>query len=208
MTTDRVIRETEMTNAEPTVKTDLEILEELEAEFPANQLKTLRGFSYIPEPIVRQRLRDVLGLNWNWEIVKETETVFKGKDAVVVTGRLTLKLPSGNVVTREAHGGSNLDNGMRAGDAFKSAGSNALKKAAYLIGIGAYLGLNSAEGVDDTTSWGSSNSGGFSNAPAGNAPAGGGWGGNTTAVAPNQTVNPPTAGTPVGNTGGGWGNNS
>lgn len=204
MTTDRVIMETEMTN---TGKTDEDVLNELEKEFPANQLKTIRGFSYIPEPLIRQRLREVLGLSWNWEIVKETETMFKSKPAVVVTGRLTLKLPSGDVVIREAHGGSPLDNGMRPGDAHKSAGSNALKKAAYLVGVGAYLGLNGAEGVDDTTTWGSSSSdnhqGGWGNAPAGNAPAGGGWNGGT-AVAPNQTLNPPTAGTPTGNTGG-WG---
>lgn len=204
MTTDRVIMETEMTS-DQTPQTDEEVLEALEAEFPANQLKTIRGFSYIPEPLIRQRLREVLGLNWNWEIVKETETMFKSKPAIVVTGRLTLKLPSGNVVTREAHGGSALDNGMRPGDSHKSAGSNALKKAAYLIGVGAYLGLTSAEGVDDTTSWGNNNNSGNSNsnwgnAPAANAPASGGWSGGGSTAAPNQT--------PPAGTGGGWGNNS
>lgn len=205
--TNRVIMETEMTS-EDTPRTDAEVLEALEAEFPANQLKKLKGFSYIPEPLVRQRLRDVLGLDWNWEIVKESETIIKNKPSIVVTGRLTLKLPSGNVVIREAHGGSALDNGFRPGDAHKSAGSNALKKAAYLVGVGAYLGLSSAEGIDDTTSWGSSDGsqggGSWDNAPAGNAPAGGSWGGGT-AVAPSQTVNPPSTGTPGGYTSGGWG---
>lgn len=163
---DRVIVETSMTEEKIEYTTDAEVLAALKEEFPADQLKTLSGkFQYIPEPIVRKRLEDVLGLNWDWEVVTEVETTFKGKAAVVIRGRLSFRLPSGQLVVREAHGGSALDNGYRAGDAYKSAGSNALKKAAYLMGIGSYLGLNNAEGIDDTTSWGNnSTQGGQSNA--------------------------------------------
>jgi hypothetical protein len=157
-------------------KTDEEVLEALEEEFPEEQLKTIetgsgrnrKKFSYIPEPVVRNRLREVLGLNWSWEILREADTTFLVWDrdageklpqpAVVVTGRLTVNLPSGITVSREAHGGSLLYSGNKAGDPHKSASSNALKKAAYLFGVGAYLGLNSEEAIDDTTSWGTSNS--------------------------------------------------
>jgi hypothetical protein len=41
-----------------------------------------------------------------------------------------------------------------AGDPHKIATSNAFKKAAYLCGIGSYLGLEDLEGMDDTTSMG------------------------------------------------------
>jgi len=175
--------ETQMTEKDETIETedrdtwsDTRILEELSKEFPINNLKTVNNkFTYIPEPLIRQRLDDVLGLNWSWTITRETETIFKKKAAVVITGRLTLNLPSGAIVIKEAHGGSVLDNGFKAGDSYKSAGSNALKKAAYLAGVGAYLGLEGAEGIDDTTAWdnsGSSQAGaGWANAPAGTAPA-------------------------------------
>lgn len=164
----RILVETIMTNKDILKDTwsDEKILEELYKEFPDHQLKVLNGkFKYIPEPLVRKRLDDVLGINWNWEITRESETVFKGKPSIVVTGRLTLNLPSGGKVIREAHGGSAVDNGFRAGDAHKSAGSNALKKAAYLVGVGAYLGLESAEGIDDTTTWGTPASSSSSSTP-------------------------------------------
>jgi hypothetical protein len=146
---------------------DKAILKALTAPFEASELRKKGKFSYIPEPVVRNRLQEVLGLDWDFEITNETITKFKDKEAIVVKGRLSAALPSGRTVVREGFGGSLLSNGMTAGDGHKSAASNALKKAAYLLGVGAYLGLDGLESIDDTTQWGS---------PP--APAGGNsWGG-------------------------------
>lgn len=123
-------------------------------------------FTYIPNVYVSERLDDVVGLNWNWEVVdtkiitvkKEVkDKVPSGGDQytyvtretsveqVSMLGRLTIHLPSGKSVFRDAWGGSDLDKGSQAGDAFKIADSNAFKKAAYKFGIASYLGMDGME---------------------------------------------------------------
>lgn len=155
-----------------TIATDEIILEKLTEKFDKRYLKSRRvgnkNFIYIPEPLIRDRLNEVLGLNWEWEIREdkllpynqEAERMTKFTQErdprenlqVVVRGALTIHLPSGKAVVREAFGGSPLLNGSMAGDAHKSASSNAFKKAAYMFNVGAYLGLDNLDAIDDTTS--------------------------------------------------------
>jgi len=180
---------------------DQKILEKLSAPFDAKDLRKKQEFSYIPEPVVRQRLQDVLGLNWDFTITSEIDTTFRSEPAIVVRGQLTVYLPSGRTITREGYGGSPLKNGMAAGDAHKGAASNALKKAAYLFGVGAYLGLkgNSLESIDDTTSWG--------NAPTQSTPNSGWVNNNNSAPAEPAPVAAPVVAPIQGgnNNQGGWG---
>jgi len=190
-------------------KIDNPILEKLTAKFEESSLKKKGKFSYIPEPLVRERLQEVLGFNWSFEITSETNTLFKNNEAVVIRGKLTAYLPSGRVVVREGYGGALRDNGMSAGDPQKSAASNALKKAAYLLGVGSYLGTDGLESQDDTTSWGSSNSSGYgSNNASGNSgwgagPAPGSTAAPTAPAAPVQEAPVPTPGS-TGGTPSGW----
>lgn len=148
------------------VEADIDILNALTQKFDPSLLKERNGFTYIPEPLVRDRLTAVLGFDWDWVILKHELVPFnqenknltyytKERDPrehlqVIVHGSLTIKLPNGQVARRDAFGGSALISGSMAGDAFKAASSNAFKKAAYLFGIGAYLGMDDLESTDDT----------------------------------------------------------
>jgi len=181
--------------------TDREVFEGLTAKFPETDVRQRSGggrktFKYLPEPVVRNRLNEVLGLNWNWEVISENESEFKGKSCIVVCGKLSIFLPSGKEVIRTGHGGSLLDNGNAAGDAYKAASSNALKKAAYLMGIGSYFGLESEESQDDTSGWGAPQA----------APASQGWGGNSSPQPSNSPAGDGGWGPSGGSAGGGWGN--
>jgi len=192
-------KETVTDNTTALAQTDTEVFERLSERFDESDVKSRPGgggkrFKYLPEPVVRNRLSEVLGLNWDWEIVSETETEFRGKQCIIVRGRLTITLPeSGRKVTREGHGGAELGKGNAAGDSYKIAASNALKKSAYLMGIGAYFGLDSEESQDDTSTWGS--------APQ-SAPSAGSWG-----SAPSTPINPSSGGWggSDGGSGGSWG---
>lgn len=135
-------------------------------------------FTYIPVHYIQERLDEALGFSWDWQIVDVKETVFRTQDkgtwdsqtrsyvggggvkeipAVSITGRLTITLPSGQRVSRDGTGGADLDKGIGAGDGHKIAASNALKKAAYMFGVGTYLALDGDDAMDDTTMMGSVN---------------------------------------------------
>lgn len=171
---------------------DSNVLEQLKAPFEESQVKKRKGpydkkikknkyFTYIPVHFVRERLDEVLGFNWEWEVVDILPTTFQSKSkgewdqetrsyvgggelvetpGVVITGRLTVLLPSGKKVFRDGTGGASMDKGMGPGDAQKIAASNALKRAAYMFGVGSYLALESDEALDDTSTF----SNDFSNA--------------------------------------------
>lgn len=133
--------------------------------------KSNKYFTYIPVPFIRERLDEAAGFNWDWQIISITPTTFQSKSkgtwdnntksyigggdvqetpGVVITGRLIVTLPSGKKVSRDGTGGASVDKGMGPGDAQKIAASNALKRAAYMFGVGAYLALDSDEAMDDT----------------------------------------------------------
>jgi hypothetical protein len=123
-------------------------------------------FDYIPTDHLHERLDAVLSLNWSWEIVDKLRISFikavkvkkddengryhfeeeeKEVEQVIVCGKLTIVLPDGRTVVREALGGCDITYGSQAGDSYKIADSNAFKKACYKFGIGRYLGIEGAE---------------------------------------------------------------
>lgn len=161
---------------------DLKVIEKLKEPFEGKQEKKRKGpwdkstnshkyFKYIPVDIIQERLDNVLGTNWNWEILSVETTSFRKKTggykdrktgnyieeniidlpASSVTGRLTITFPSGKIVSRDGIGGATIDKGLDGGDAQKIAASNALKKAASLFGVGAYLSLEGNDTMDDTS---------------------------------------------------------
>ena len=158
------------------------ILSKFKERFPDEVIKAREGpkkkvggkwvgqiFQYIPTDHLHERLDDVCGIYWTWEILGHTvitvtknskEKVYKDDsdrydlvdkqkivDQVVVWGRLSILLPGLPMpINREAFGGCDVSYGSQAGDSFKIADSNAFKKACYKFGIGRYLGL---EGLED-----------------------------------------------------------
>jgi len=175
---------------------DEQILKELKAPFEKHQEKKRKGpwdkktrknkyFIYIPVHYIWERLDNILGVNWNWEILEEKSISFRKKSGgyadkntgqfieekitdlpgVSVTGRLTITFPSGKIAYRDGIGGATIDKGMDAGDAQKIAVSNAFKKAAFFFGVTAYLALDGDEAVDDTTTFTNDYSNNYSSAP-------------------------------------------
>lgn len=93
-----------------------------------------KSFTYIPASEVVNRLNAVLGVGgWSFECreVSQPDAKF-----LVVHGRLTA---CGG--TFEQYGGHPVHNNTDAGDNWKSAASDAMKKCAAMIGIGLYLAL-------------------------------------------------------------------
>jgi hypothetical protein len=173
-------------------KQDLEILAELKKPFPEEILEKKDGpkkqingvwvrlkFFYIPAEHLHERLDEVFGLKWSWEL-KETKIVDVTKEKkekqyangervgttskiveekqVITFGRLYAHLPSGRVVTRDACGGCDITYGTTVGDAFKIADSNAFRKACIKLGIGRYLILEGKAEVADQGSYSKGNS--------------------------------------------------
>ncbi len=95
-----------------------------------------KEFDYITIEQCVSRLNEVLGIG-NWEFtVLEHGTDEKG---VWVLGRLIIDTGEGLCVRRDQFGECATHTGMSTGDARKGAASDALKKAASLIGVGLYL---------------------------------------------------------------------
>lgn len=116
-------------------------------------------FSYVPTEHCIKRLDDTMPLSWSWSVVQHERVSFirtkkwfdvkkqsevsqeQNCDQVIVHGRLTLYFPDGPI-SQDAFGGSEITSGSgQAGDQYKIAASNALRKACYQFGIGAYLGF-------------------------------------------------------------------
>lgn len=122
--------------------------EKLEAEFPEAMLsKVPKGgakLTYIPVAEVVHRLNEVLGTGrWSWAV----DNVWRDEqdsDWVLARGTLTATVDGetcsisgegGVLVKRTRSAGEIVD----LGDEFKGASSDALKKAAQRLGVGAYL---------------------------------------------------------------------
>lgn len=91
---------------------------------------------YVEVGYVQAKLNEAFGqLNWNWEILERGETSRKldktAEGEVWVKGRLTvLDHKKGYKIFKDAFGQHPIYPGTPYGDALKSAGSDALKKAA------------------------------------------------------------------------------
>jgi len=115
----------------------------LEKPFNPEQIKQRDGnfgktLDYIEAHAVIQRLNDAFDADWNFRILKHE--ILKETDEVVVIGELS----AGGVI-KSAFGGSKITRARESGemislaDDLKAAATDALKKAATLLGVGLHL---------------------------------------------------------------------
>ena len=115
----------------------------LEARFPDEAVKSRPGsfgktLNYVEGAAVVARLNDVLDGEWSF-VIAENRELPTGE--ILVLGRLTVL----GQITKEAFGRSSpaisRETGevLSAGDAYKSAATDSLKKCASLVGLGLYL---------------------------------------------------------------------
>ena len=115
----------------------------LEKPFEPSQIKQRQGnfghiLDYVEGHVVTSRLNEAFEGNWTFEIVKYR--VLKDTDEVLVLGKLTAE-----GVTKMAFGSKEIERSkdtkaiISLGDALKAASTDALKKAASLLGVGLYL---------------------------------------------------------------------
>lgn len=109
-----------------------DILERLSAPFAPEEVKVRRGprgdMRYITARVARRRLNEVLGVNWSCRIEPAEKWV---------KCSLTITLPDGTRVTREALGG--YADMPSEEDKVKSGDSDAFKRCCVLFGVGEYL---------------------------------------------------------------------
>ena len=104
---------------------------------PRELIRTRKGrggkiFSYVPHEHVTRLLNEAFGHCWSFEV--EVLSAFCSQNEVTIKGRLTVPSPHGQIV-KEAFGSQEFLPQMPPGDALKGAQSDALRKAASLLGI-------------------------------------------------------------------------
>jgi len=115
----------------------------LEKPFEPSQIKQRQGnfghiLDYVEGHVVTSRLNEAFDGNWSFEIVKYR--ILKETGEVIVLGKLTAEN-----VTKMSFGSKEIarNKDTRAiislGDDLKAASTDALKKAASLLGVGLYL---------------------------------------------------------------------
>jgi hypothetical protein len=113
-----------------------EIATAIAAAFDKSEVKQRPGrggkqFSYIDARVVGRRLTEVLGLaGWDFQ------ATVADADRQVVHGRLTVRI-EGQTIVREDFGYPNTPDSDE--EPLKSAASDALKRCAVQLGVGAYL---------------------------------------------------------------------
>jgi len=136
----------------------------LEKQFEPNQIKQREGngrmLDYIEGHSVIQRLNDAFASEWSFEILEHK--ILENSDEVIVLGKLT----AGNIV-KSQFGSSNITRARETkaiislADDLKSAGTDALKKCATMLGVGLHLyGNGQAKGGSGQSGNGNSNAGG------------------------------------------------
>jgi len=115
----------------------------LEKTFEPSQIKQRQGkfghiLDYVEGHVVTSRLNEAFDGNWSFEVVKYR--ILKDTDEVLVLGKLTAE-----GVTKMAFGSKEIERNkdtkaiVSLGDDLKAASTDALKKAASLLGVGLYL---------------------------------------------------------------------
>ncbi len=115
----------------------------LEKPFEPSQIKQRQGkfghiLDYVEGHVVTSRLNEAFDGNWSFDVVKYR--ILKDTDEVLVLGKLTAE-----GVTKMAFGSKEIERSkdtkaiVSLGDDLKSASTDALKKAASLLGVGLYL---------------------------------------------------------------------
>jgi len=120
----------------------------LEKPFSPEQIKQREGnfgktLDYVEGHTIIQRLNDAFDSNWSFAILKHE--ILKETDEVIVLGRLS----AGDIVKTQ-FGSSRITRAKETGevislsDDLKAAATDALKKAATLLGVGLFLYNNDA----------------------------------------------------------------
>lgn len=115
----------------------------LEKPFEPSQIKQRQGsfghiLDYVEGHVVTSRLNDAFDGNWSFEVVRYR--ILKDTDEVLVLGKVTAE-----GVTKMAFGSKEIERSkdtkaiVSLGDDLKAASTDALKKAASLLGVGLYL---------------------------------------------------------------------
>jgi len=115
----------------------------LEKPFEPTEVRQRQGIfghilDYVEGRVVTSRLNDAFESNWSFEIVKYR--IIKDPGEVLVLGKLTAE-----GVTKMAFGSKEIERSkdtkaiISLGDDLKAASTDALKKAASLLGVGLYL---------------------------------------------------------------------
>lgn len=118
----------------------------LEQRTPTEAIKYRQGrgntkLAYVSHAWVTRVLNEAFGFRWSWDV---TDTVIVpdllNPAEVIVRGRLTVTTPDGGTVVKEQFGTCDVkrykDGGIISlGDDLKAASSDALKKAASLLGV-------------------------------------------------------------------------
>lgn len=117
-----------------------EQLNKVFVQTPQKYIKQRKGpggkmLSYVEAGYVIMVLNNAFGHMWNWKITEQQI----GKTQVWVKGTLTIKLP-GIEIEKDAYGGSDIKENQKGeitsiADDLKAASSDALKKAASMLGI-------------------------------------------------------------------------
>jgi hypothetical protein len=125
------------------VSDELSIYQKLAAPFDlADHAKVNKGSgsqTYAPWTSYVERLNDVLGQDWSFRVIREGFTPTE----CWVLGEITAVI-DGTTVTRQQYGCEPITKGQRetpTADLLKTAASDAIKKAASLLGPGLYLSI-------------------------------------------------------------------
>jgi len=111
---------------------------------PKKYIKKRKGragqvYDYVETNYVIGRLNATFFYNWNSEVI--WQEIDKEAGQVIVKIRLTVKFADGETVTKEAFGGADIQRSKKTkkiidlADCLKSAESDAIKKAASMLGI-------------------------------------------------------------------------
>lgn len=115
----------------------------LEKPFDPNQIKQRQGsfghiLDYVEGPVITARLNEAFEANWSFEIINHW--ILNETGEVIVLGKLIAEN-----VTKMSFGAKEIARNkdtkaiISLGDDLKSASTDALKKAASLLGVGLYL---------------------------------------------------------------------
>jgi len=111
-------------------------------------------YDYVETNYVIGRLNATFFYNWNSEVM--WQEIDKEAGQVIVKIRLTVKFADGEVVTKEAFGGADIQRSKKTkkiidlADCLKSAESDAIKKAASMLGIAwdVYAGIATGSKIE------------------------------------------------------------
>lgn len=110
----------------------------LDEPFAEHQIKTLEakgGLDYVPVAEVIARMNDVLGTGKWTAVITSAEKI---ETSAIVQVSVTAEI-DGNLCSAPGIGGAQVRSSMELGDTFKSAYSDALKKACQRLGVGLHL---------------------------------------------------------------------